>query len=293
MAVKLIIPKKVHNKYTYLLNRFKNLEWSGPAWYKVKTDKDGYPTEFKILHFHPLDLGSHAATEWEAKDFAKIIVDTYKKRPSLEKACCGLIHSHNTMGAFLSGTDTATIQEMAPDKEGFYGSLVVASAGKALHAFGFGYKDQYKCSHYFEVEEDDIKIQIPELKPEEGWIAEADFIEKNKPAVVYKPTSQVGLWGGNGYRPNINKHIPHIDTVTEDRNTITLKDQKQKVLDKMTKKLAKQVAEVLLMNNAGDKTDVETEDRLQALGVSIEDITILMDDGYNYGYGYGGYNGYY
>ena len=41
MATKLIIPKKIHNKYTYLLNRFKDLEWSGPAWYKVKTDEDG------------------------------------------------------------------------------------------------------------------------------------------------------------------------------------------------------------------------------------------------------------
>ena len=40
MDIKLIIPKKIHNKYTYLLNRFKNLEWSGPAWYKVKTDED-------------------------------------------------------------------------------------------------------------------------------------------------------------------------------------------------------------------------------------------------------------
>ena len=154
---KLIIPKKIHNKYTYLLNRFKDLEWSGPAWYRVKTDKDGFPTEWRIIHFHPLDLGSHAATEWEAKDLAKILKETYALMPSLKKAYMGLIHSHNTMGAFLSGTDTSTIQEMAPD-EGFYGSLVVASAGKALHAFGFGYKDQYKCAHSIEVDEKDIKL---------------------------------------------------------------------------------------------------------------------------------------
>ena len=31
MDIKLVIPKKIHNKYTYLLSRFKNLEWSGPA----------------------------------------------------------------------------------------------------------------------------------------------------------------------------------------------------------------------------------------------------------------------
>ena len=285
MAIKLIIPKKVHNKYTYLLNRFKNLEWSGPAWYKVKTDKDGYPTEFKILHFHPLDLGSHAATEWEAKDFAKIIVDTYKKRPSLEKTFCGLIHSHNTMGAFLSGTDTSTIQEMAPDKEGFYGSLVVASSGKALHAFGFGYKDQYKCSHYFEIEEDDIEIQIPELKPEEDWIAEADFIEKNKPAVVTKPASQVTLWNRN----RLNQHIPNINSIAD--NT---EDKKEAILNKLTTKKRKIVEDALLKNDAGEMTDIATEDIIQKAGVNITDTLVLMDDGYNYGYGYGGaYNGYY
>ena len=86
MVTKLIIPKKIHNKYTYLLNRFKDLEWSGPAWYKVKTDDDGFPKEWKIIHFHPLDLGSHAATEWEAKDLAAILKETYASMPSLKKA---------------------------------------------------------------------------------------------------------------------------------------------------------------------------------------------------------------
>ena len=279
MAIKLIIPKKVHNKYTYLLNRFKDLEWSGPAWYKVKTDKDGYPIEFKILHFHPLDLGSHAATEWEAKDFAKIIVETYKNRPSLEKTCCGLIHSHNTMGAFLSATDTSTIQDMAPDSEGFYGSLVVASSGKALHAFGFGYKDQYKCSHCVEIDEDNIEIQIPGLKPEENWIAEADHIEKNKPAVT---TSQVTLW-------NKRRTIPNVNTITENK-----KDKKEIILDKLSKKKRKIAEDILLKNDTSEITDQVAEDSLQRLGVDLMDVLILMDDGYNYSYGYGGgYNGFY
>ena len=53
---KLIIPKKIHNKYTYLLNRFKDLEWSGPAWYRVKTDKDGLTICFGTCnHVYHLD----------------------------------------------------------------------------------------------------------------------------------------------------------------------------------------------------------------------------------------------
>ena len=228
MATKLIIPKKIHNKYTYLLNRFKDLEWSGPAWYKVKTDEDGFPTEWRIIHFHPLDLGSHAATEWEAKDLAKILKETYDTMPSLKKAYIGLIHSHNTMGAFLSGTDTSTIQEMAPD-EGFYGSLVVASAGKALHAFGFGYKDQYKCAHSIEVDEKNIEINVPGIKPENDWVAIADKIEKNKPKP--KPGNQVTLWNRKGRKP-----IPNVDTIGTTETKSDLVDKRTAILDKLTSK---------------------------------------------------------
>jgi len=268
------------------LNRFKDLEWSGPAWYKVKTDDDGFPKEWRIIHFHPLDLGSHAATEWEAKDLAAILKETYASMPSLRKAYMGLIHSHNTMGAFLSGTDTSTIQEMAPD-EGFYGSLVVASGGKALHAFGFGYKDQYKCSHSLEIDEDKIEIMIPGFKPEEEWIAIADKIEKDKPKP--KPGNQVTLW--NKHR---NRNTPHIDTVTQDRAVLSSIDKKEAILSKLTAKKRKTAEDILLKNDTAEITDIAAEDALQKLGVDLMDVLILMDDGYNYGQVYGGgYNGFY
>ena len=283
---KLIIPKKIHNKYTYLLNRFKNLEWAGPAWYRVKTDKDGFPTEWRIIHFHPLDLGSHAATEWEAKDLAKILKETYALMPSLKKAYMGLIHSHNTMGAFLSGTDTDTIQEMAPD-EGFYGSLVVASAGKALHAFGFGYKDQYKCAHSIEVKEKNIEINIPGLKPEDEWVAIADKIEKDKP----KPKSgnQVGIWNGRRIQ-----NVPSVDSIGVTKAKTELVDKKTAILDKLTSKKREVAVHILLRNETAEMTDIAAEDALQKLGIDLMDVLTLMDDGHNYGYGYGGeYNGFY
>lgn len=286
MATKLIIPKKIHNKYTYLLNRFKSFEWSGPAWYKVKTDKDGFPEEWKIVHFHPLDLGSHAATEWEAKDLAKILKRTYADMPSLKKTYMGLIHSHNTMGAFLSGTDIDTIQEMAPD-EGFYGSLVVASAGKALHAFGFGYKDQYKCAHSIEIDEENIKINIPEFKPDDEWVAIADKIEKDKPQV--KPGNQVQLWNRGRLQT-----VPSVDSIATTKAKKELVDKRTAILDKLTSKKREVALHILLQNETAVMTDIAAEDALQELGISLMDVLTLMDDGYNYGYGYGGaYNGYY
>ena len=279
MDIKLIIPKKIHNKYTYLLNRFKSLEWSGPAWYKVKTDEDGFPLEWRIIHFHPLDLGSHAATEWEAKDLAAILKETYATMPSLKKAYMGLIHSHNTMGAFLSGTDTSTITEMAPD-EGFYGSLVVASSGKATHAFGFSYKDQYKYSHCLEIEEDDIHIVSPDLTPLNEWIMEADIIEKNKPKFTYqaKPGKQINLLATTKTSLLSNRVIA----------------ERQTVLTKLAKDKRKKVEKILDKWDKGEFTDIDVEAKLEGEDMTFQQIAVLTGlSEYMSSYNHGGYYGLY
>ena len=289
MDIKLVIPKKIHNKYTYLLNRFKSLEWSGPAWYKVKTDNDGFPIEWRIVHFHPLDLGGHASTEWEAKDLAQILKETYASTPSLKKSYMGLIHSHNTMGAFLSGTDTSTIEEMAPD-EGFYGSLVVASGGKATHAFGFSYKDQYKYSHCLEIDDDDIVIVSPELNPQDEWVSEADLIEKNKPKVL--PGSQVALW-----KNNTRNNYGRVSTTkgVETLVSSTILAERKTVYDSLDDEQRKRIEKVINDWDSGEMTDIECETRLQTeKGLTFYQIGVLMsmNDSYKYGYGGAGY-GYY
>ena len=282
MDIKLVIPKKIHNKYTYLLNRFKNLEWSGPAWYKVKTDEDGFPIEWKIIHFHPLDLGSHAATEWEAKDLATILKETYASMPSLKKSYMGLIHSHNTMGAFLSGTDTSTITDMAPDI-GFYGSLVVASSGKAAHAFGFSYKDQYKFSHCLEMDEDDIEVLNLSSAPLDEWVAEADTIEKKKPKyAMQKHSNQTQLWKQKGITPYKTD-----DATSYLRSTI---------LAKLSKAQKEKVEKILSSFDSGTLTEIDCEAKLEGQQLNTSDIVSLMGDTDYYGYGrfgIGGYNGIY
>jgi len=278
MDIKLIIPKKIHNKYTYLLNRFKNLEWSGPAWYKVKTDIDGFPLVWRIVHFHPLDLGSHAATEWEAKDLATILKETYASTPSLKKSYLGLIHSHNTMGAFLSGTDTSTITEMAPD-EGFYGSLVVASGGKATHAFGFSYKDQYKYSHCLEIEEDDIDIVSPDFTPMDDWISEADIIEKSKPKWNnhVKPGKQISLLA------NTNSTLLSNRVIAE----------RQTVLTKLVKDKRKKVEKILDKWDKGELTDIDVEAKLEGEDMNFQQIAVLTGLAEYMHYNNGGYYGIY
>lgn len=275
MDVKLTIPKKIAHKYRYLLTRFKNTEWSGPAFYRIKTDDNGFPTEFKIVHFHPLDLGHGTSTDFDAGDVASILKETYQKYPSLKHCYIGLIHSHHTMGAFLSGTDKDTILDMAPN-EGFYGSLVVASEGKATEAFGFSYIDQYGQAHAMILDEDDIEIQLPEYKVEDDWKEQADTIEKNKPKslVTYKNTQQTQLW-----RPIQNT-----------------KNSAQIRLAKYTKSKQTKIQKILDSFGDGKLSEIDAEAKLENLGCSEVDIIFFMEDAgetqaYNYGYNYGGYYG--
>jgi len=259
------------------LTRFKDDEWSGPAWFKLKTDSDGYPEEWKIVHFHPLNLGDHTSTEFEAKDVAGILEDTYNNNKNLLKnTFMGLIHSHNTMGSFFSGTDTDTLLEMAPI-ENFYGSLIVASSGKELASFGFSYKDQYGVSHSHVIEEDEIELEDT-YKINNEWIAVADKIEKDKPKP--KPGNQVGIW----------KPLPRVNTLTEAKEALSNLDKKNAILDKLSKKKKKIAEDILLKNDSAEMTDIAAEDALQKLGIDLMDVLKLMDDDYNYGYG--GYNGY-
>ena len=256
------------------MKRFPSTEWSGPAWYRIKTDKEGFPEEFKIVHFHPLDLGHGTSTEWEAKDLAKILRLTYEKYPSLKKCSIGLIHSHHTMGAFLSGTDQSTVQEMAPVK-GFYGSLVVASGGKATEAFGFGYKDQYGAAHCLEIDNNKIEIKIPEYKVEDEWKEQADIIEKNKPVVKSK---QMTIAGGLSYTPYKEK-------------------RKQEILNKQPQNKQRKINKLLDLNIEGKLSDVQLEAQLEKLGLGADEVFYVMDEADwtndNYGYGYGGYYGKY
>ena len=176
----------------YLLKRFPRTEWSGPAWYKLEEDK------WNLVHFIPIDLGSHSATEFKGKDLLKIMKEV-QKTVDIKDCFQGIFHSHHGMGAFHSGTDDTELEEGA-NRVG-YPSLVVAHT-KATHAFKYSYEDQFGNIH---LEDGDVTIQTPEYKADQNWIAQADKIEKaakkTKRPVVYSNANQRNLWG-NGYKVN-------------------------------------------------------------------------------------------
>ena len=186
----------------YFLRTFPSKEWSGPAWYfKSKSTEEGFPEDFQLMDFHPLDLGDTSSTEWDSDDFAKILKTKYKENKALKQCYIGLLHSHHNMGAFFSGTDSSTLEEMAP-KEGFYPSLVVSTKADKEFAFGFSYLDQYgKISIY----KDEVKLEVPEACDE--WEAIAKKIKatsKTTAMTTYKPL--------NGYQGSFGWGYGNYDT---------------------------------------------------------------------------------
>lgn len=215
----------------YFNKRFPSKEWSGPAWYSCKTDKQGFPKSFRLEHFHPLDLGHGTATEWEARDLAKVLKQTYESMPKLKKCFLGLIHSHHSMGAFFSGTDSSTLENMAPDK-GFYCSLVVAT-NKEPYAFAFAYKDQYGHAHVYEVDSSDIITA--QGKAQNDWVEVADLIEKEaKPTTIgfnKVGSNQLSLVS-NDYRPGYGYH-GNYEPYDPNRKSEQYSDDEKKIVEEL------------------------------------------------------------
>ena len=198
------IPYQLQMFINYLLKRFPKTEWSGPAWYKLEED------EWNLVHFIPIDLGSSGATEFKGKALLKVMKEV-QRNTDIKGCFQGIIHSHHGMGAFHSGTDDTELEEGA-NKVG-YPSLVVAHTG-TTHAFKHSYEDQFGHTH---LEKGDISVEMPEKKPKEIWVIQADKIEKaakRKPKMhVYTNANQSKLWGNGIQRYNGWGHQVDTDTV--------------------------------------------------------------------------------
>lgn len=129
----LILTEELLDKIKYLCAEFPTREWSGVLFYEYEGDVSNIEDlKLKAFDLYPLDLGTATYTEFShSADFAGYIA----RHPELMDARQGLIHSHNNMSTFFSGTDTATLQEMSPEY-GSYLSLIVNNAGKYTAAIG-------------------------------------------------------------------------------------------------------------------------------------------------------------
>lgn len=122
---KLVIPADVEKKIRHLCNKVSQVEWSGALFYTHSGSYEEGTLEIRCVDIFPMDIGSQAYTEF---DMSPDVIAYMTDHPELLDCQMGLIHSHNNMATFFSGTDTATLREEGNDRNHFV-SLIVNNAG--------------------------------------------------------------------------------------------------------------------------------------------------------------------
>lgn len=117
----LTINENLYKKIQYLCSKIDQVEWSGVLFWKYEGDLQN-PETFKInaIDVFPMQKGSQTYTEFE---FGPEVVD-YMMANDILECKYGLIHSHNNMSTFFSGTDNEELQENAGNHN-TYLSLIV------------------------------------------------------------------------------------------------------------------------------------------------------------------------
>ena len=122
---KLKIPAKVENMIRLLCSEISQVEWSGVLFYTYKGSFEKQDLEITCQDICLMDIGSSGFTSFtESPD-----IINYQVEHSLLDCQIGLIHSHNSMDSFFSGTDLNTLRKEGSTMNNFV-SLIVNNAGK-------------------------------------------------------------------------------------------------------------------------------------------------------------------
>lgn len=122
---KLIIPAEVERKIRFACQKVWNTEWSGTLFFTYEGSFENNDLIIRCVDIYIMDIGTQAYTEF---DMNPDVIAYMCENPELLDCQMGLIHSHNNMSTFFSGTDIATLKEEGRDRNNFV-SLIVNNAG--------------------------------------------------------------------------------------------------------------------------------------------------------------------
>lgn len=165
---KLIIPVEVERKIRFACQKVWSTEWSGTLFFTHEGSFENNDLVIKCVDIYIMDIGTQAYTEF---DMNPDVIAYMCENPELLDCQMGLIHSHNNMSTFFSGTDTATLKEEGRDRNNFV-SLIVNNAGTYTAAITRRVKSkQVKESVSYEFFGDGEKHDTKE------YVSDADEIE--------------------------------------------------------------------------------------------------------------------
>lgn len=125
-SYKIVIPANVEEQIRFLCARVWDTEWSGVLFYTPSGNFEDGSLEIRCVDILPMDVGTTTYTEF---DMSPDVISYMAANQELLDCKMGLIHSHNNMSTFFSGTDLATLKEEGADRNHFV-SLIVNNAGK-------------------------------------------------------------------------------------------------------------------------------------------------------------------
>lgn len=222
---KLVIPPFVEQKIRHLCNRVWEKEWSGILFYKAEGSFEDGSLVITCADIFVMDIGTAGYTEF---DMSPDVMTYMTEHPELMECQMGLIHSHNNMSTFFSGTDTATLKEEGRDRNHFV-SLIVNNAGSYTAAITRKVKSKRTVNETFSYESfervlveatDSWEEEVEEIQyfhldiTKEGNVysfpdvdARLAEIKKAKEAKAKaQPYTQGTLFPGRGYAGGNNKY---------------------------------------------------------------------------------------
>ena len=178
---KLIITPSLEEKIRFLCARFPNNEYSGVLFYDYTGRFEDNSLVLTAKDFCLMDYGSATYTEFNKS--AEIC--NYMIEHDLLECQQGLMHSHDQMSTFFSGTDLGTLQEEGSDMNNFL-SLIVNNAGQYTAAITRKVKHIPHVTEVLEYEffgEETINIGNDEYDAIESYEIEYFFLNIEKPTV--------------------------------------------------------------------------------------------------------------
>ena len=238
---KLIIPEEVERKIRFTCQKVWNTEWSGTLFFTHEGSFENNDLVIRCVDIYIMDIGTQDYTEF---DMNPDVIAYMTEHSELLDCQLGLIHSHNNMSTFFSGTDTATLKEEGRDRNNFV-SLIVNNAGSYTAAitrrikskqvmesvsyefFGDGEKQDTKKYvsdadeiewFYLKIEKEDENYSFPDMS------ARLEEIRKAKAEKAKKAQTPVY---SSGYKPVIANSY---DTKAGPANLVKKEDNKPEVV---------------------------------------------------------------
>lgn len=122
---KLSIPIELERKIRFICQKVWDTEWSGILFFTYQGSFENNDLVIICKDIYVMNIGTQAYTEF---DMNPDVIAYMTEHQELLDCQIGLVHSHNNMPSFFSGTDVNTLREEGTDRNNFV-SLIVNNAG--------------------------------------------------------------------------------------------------------------------------------------------------------------------